>query len=119
MFKQHDDNWSKYNFELDELEQEKRLLLSNKITITKEIQWNHTSQIISFFRLIVIVLLFALSSLPYYLIKWNSNIYVVIFGKICLCLCCYAFGMFFVFKLLLKWLKLSNMTLFTMLRDSI
>jgi hypothetical protein len=119
MFKQHDDNWSKYNFELDELEQEKRLLLSNKITITKEIQWNHTSQVISFFRLIVIVLLFVLSSLPYYLIEWNNNIYVVIFGKICLCLCCYAFGMFFVFKLLLKWLKLSNMTLFTMLRDSI
>lgn len=119
VFKQHDDNWSKYNFELDELEQEKRLLLSNKITITKEIQWNHTSQVISFFRLIVVMLLFALSSLPYYFIGWDSNIYAVVFGKVCSCLCLYALGMFFVFKIILKWLKLSNLTLFTMLRDSI
>ena len=42
MFDKHDQNWKKYNFETDESEIEDRALLASKITITKEIQWNHT-----------------------------------------------------------------------------
>ena len=119
MFDKHDQNWKKYNFETDESEIEDRALLASKITITKEIQWNHTGFIKSIFRLIFMCLFLSLCTLPYYYISWDNNIWIVALGKIGLTLNLYTFTMFFLLKQILKWIKLSNLTLFTMLRESI
>ena len=64
-------------------------------------------------------LFLSLCTLPYYYISWDNNIWIVALGKIGLTLNLYTFTMFFLLKQILKWIKLSNLTLFTMLRESI
>ena len=121
-FEENDSNWSQYNFVIKENEEEyKETLLTSEITITKETQWNHTSNIISFFRLIMICFfLIIFSGIPYYFIKWNNKYYLlVIFIKVGLSLYISMFLLFFLLKIILKWLKLTNLTLFYIIRDSI
>ena len=119
-FENNYSNWSQYNFEIDENEKLQMSRLTSNISITKPIQWNHTSVCKSIFRLIFTFIMVMLSGIFYFLIKWdNPKIYLVIFVKVCLSESLISFGMFFTFKVFLKWLKLSNMTLFFMLRESI
>ena len=119
-FENNSSNWSQYNFEIDENEKLQMSRLTSNISITKPIQWNHTSICKSIFRLIFTFIMVMLSGIFYFLIKWdNPKIYLVIFVKVCLSESLISFGMFFTFKVFLKWLKLSNMTLFFMLRESI
>jgi hypothetical protein len=119
-FENNYSNWSQYNFEIDENEKLQMSRLTSNISITKPIQWNHTSICKSIFRLIFTFIMVMLSGIFYFLIKWdNPKIYLVIFVKVCLSESLLSFGMFFTFKVFLKWLKLSNMTLFFMLRESI
>ena len=121
-FEENDSNWFQYNFVIGENEYEyKEPLLSNEITITKETQWNHTSNIKDFFRLIMIcVILILFSGVPYYFIKWNyKNDFIVIFIKVGVSLNITMYMLFFLLKIFLKWLKLTNLTLFYILRDSI
>ena len=94
--------------------------LTSNISITKPIQWNHTSICKSIFRLIFTFIMVLCTGIFYFMIKWNNpNVYLVIFVKVCLTECLISFGLFFVFKVILRWLKLSNLTLFFMLRESI
>ena len=119
-FENNHSNWSQYNFEIDENEKLQISRLTSNISITKPIQWNHTSICKSLFRLIFTFILVLCNGVFYFIIKWdNPNVYLVIFGKVCLSESFISFGMFFLFKVLFRWLKLSNMTLLFMLRESI
>jgi len=119
-FENNSSNWSQYNFEIDENEKLQMARLTSNISITKPIQWNHTSICKSIFRLIVTFIMVLCSGIFYFIIKWdNPNVYLVIFVKVCLSESLISFGMFYIFKVILKWFKLSNMTLFFMLRESI
>lgn len=122
LFEKNDNNWSQYNFEMEDLkgnEQEVKLVgQSQEIQITKETQWNHTGTLKSIGRFVVILLFMALFSLSYIYSDWNDNFWKVLLCKICLTLNLYSFGIFFLVKQFCKWFKLTNITLFTMIRDS-
>ena len=66
-------NRSQYNFEIDENGKTNLLRFSSNISITKPIQWNHTSFYKSIFRLIFIFILFLCSCIFYFIIKWDDN----------------------------------------------
>ena len=119
LFDKNDKNWSKYNFETEDNDWKDNALISSKITIAKEIQWNHTGFIKSIFRLIFMCLFLSLCIVPYFLIGWDNKVWVIAVFKVGLSFNLFSFGMFFLLKLILKWVKLSNLTLFTMLRESI
>ena len=68
----------------------------------------------------ICVILILFSGIPYYFIKWNyKHDFIVIFIKVGMSLNVSMYLLFFLLKIFLKWLKLSNLTLFYILRDSI
>lgn len=110
-------NWRQYNFESDEQRDDESLM--TKITINKETQWNHTNSFYSFSRFLIILLLCGVLMTPYYFIHWNQNLVIVFIFKLFLPMNLITFSMFFLFKIVLKSLRVVNMTLYSMLHDSI
>ena len=125
LFHEQFSNWSQFNFEPnDEFNHSYSTgsyssSLSERISITKGAQWNHTKIFQSFFRLIIICLLVAVCFSPYFFVKWGDNFFLVIFVKDILCWGIVSFGWTFWFKLIIQFLSLSNTTLWSVLRESI
>lgn len=111
-------NWRQYNFEKDDEKNDEDSSLCSKLCINKDIQWNHTSLCISSIRLIFICLFLFLFILPYKYLNFQINNFIfscqVFFIANSIC-----FGLCFFYKQLLKWFKLTNITLFTIIRESI
>ena len=113
-------NWTQYNFEKDEeIKEDEDESLMSKLSINKDIQWNHTKIYYSIPRLVILLILMGISSLSYTLISFDSNVIMIILLKYFLCLNLISFGMFYGYKQILKYLKLTNILIFTMLRESI
>lgn len=110
-------NWRQYNFEIDERPDDESLM--TKISINKETQWNHTNSFFSVLRIIFILILGGIVMMPYYFVDWNSNIAIVFIFKVFLPINMATFSMFFLFKIILKKLRLTNLTLYSMLQDSL
>ena len=120
LFEGNFNNWAQYNFEKDEeIKDEDDQSLMSKLSINKAIQWNHTKIHYSIARLILLLLLLTLCGLPYLLIPPQSNIIIVIVFKYFLPLNIISFGMFYGYKQILKFLKVTNILIFTMLRESV
>ena len=120
LFEGNFNNWAQYNFEKDEeIKDEDDQSLMSKLSINKAIQWNHTKFHYSIARLILLLLLLSLCGLPYLLISPQSNIILVIVFKYFLPLNIVSFGMFYGYKQILKFLKVTNILIFTMLRESV
>lgn len=112
------ENWKLYNFEEDEMIDDNQSLMST-ISVNKETQWNHTSIVISIIRLIIISLLTTIPMLMFILIPSNINLYVQLVFKVFVPLSITIFGVFFLFKPILKRLKLTNNSLYTIILEKI
>jgi membrane-associated phospholipid phosphatase len=116
-FNENLQNWTQYNFEIDERPDDESLM--TKISINKETQWNHTNTFFSTLRFFMILILGGIVMTPYYLVDWNANITIVFIFKVFLPINMATFSMFFLFKIILKSLRLTNLTLYSMLQDSL
>jgi membrane-associated phospholipid phosphatase len=116
IFGENTENWRQFNFEIDERRDDESLM--TKITINKETQWNHTNSFYSITRLFIILILCAIIFMPYYFIKWEDNFVVVFIFKVIFPLNSVTFSMFFLFKIILKSVRMVNLTLYSMLQDN-
>lgn len=118
-FERNFNNWSLYNFEVEEENNDDSESLISKLSVNKDIQWNHTNLKTMLIRLIIIIILILLSSMIYFYIKWDSNIFLIIVFKIGLTVNLISIGIFWFFKEILKYFHLTNITLDTMMRESV
>jgi membrane-associated phospholipid phosphatase len=116
-FSENMQNWSQYNFEIDERPDDESLM--TKISINKETQWNHTNSLFSCLRFIFILILSGIIMTPFYFINWDDNLAIVFIFKSFLPINLATFSMFYLFKIILKSLRLSNLTLYSMLQDGL
>ena len=82
------------------------------IIIDKDTKWNKTPKFKSFIRLFLSLIICAVSFLPYYLIKWDENIFIIFSLKFCLSNILFYIGYFFISKIIYIKLHLINYTLF-------
>ena len=91
---------------------------SGTIMLTNETQWNNTSFIKSFLRLIVNFVLASVCCIPYFIINQaEKKFQVVFFVKYFFPLALITSGIGFWFKLVLKKLHLTNAALINILKD--
>jgi hypothetical protein len=116
VFKNNELNWRQYNFDKEDSEEESLL---SRLSINKETQWNHTSFFISFLRLFIVLLFSLIVLLPAYLIRWDAHVVIVFILKITLPMSLFVFGLFFLFKIMLRKFGLTNDSIFTLLGDTV
>ena len=104
-FKSSVNNWTKYNFSLEVKEVDS---LFSSIDFTRDTQWNHNSVKISCLRLFVILIIsFGIIS-PFFLICYDESFWLVLLVKILLPFSFVLYFLFFIVKLVLKFLRLVN-----------
>ena len=115
-FEKRFNNWAQYNFEFDgEIEEEDESLIST-ISFNKARQWNHTNFCISFIRLIFIFILSFGCLYP--LLHFNSeNFFFELIFKYVIPWNIFGFGLFHLFKLILKYLKVTNILLLVLIEQ--
>ena len=111
--------WSQYNFETDyEIsDEEEEESLNSLISSNNKRQWNNTSLILSFLRfLFLVAITFACL---YSFLFLNYNFFILdLFLKYIFPLNLFSLGLFHWYKLLLKYLKVTNIFLLTSFRES-
>ena len=111
-------NWAQYNFEYDcEKSEDEEESLTSSISFNKEIQWNHTSIFLSFLRLLFIFSLTFGCLYSFLFINYN-NFIVELLLKYILPLNIFSLGLFYWYKLILKYLKVTIILLLRLLRES-
>ena len=111
--------WAQYNFESDyEISsEEEEESLNSLISSNNKRQWNNTSLILSFLRfLFLVVISFACL---YSFLFLNYNFFILdLFLKYILPLNLFSLGLFHWYKLILKYLKVTNIFLLASFRES-
>ena len=118
-FEQKLNIWTQYNFESDyeiSFEEEEESLTSI-ISSNDKKQWNNTSFLISLFRLIFILAITFGCLYSFLFLKFEIFI-VDLFLKYIFPLNLFSLGLFYWYKLLLKYLKVTNIFLLTSFRES-
>jgi len=105
VFKGDENIWVKCNFKQETVDDESLL---STLTISKDTQWNHTNLVVSIVRLIVIFILNAVALIPFLLVSFDNNLYVVLIFKVFIPYSLMNFISFFVVKYLCKQLRLVN-----------
>ena len=119
--------WTQYNFEPQEdklenysiISDDLNLTLTEKISITKGAQWNHTNIVTPFIRLLLLFILVFIIFLP---TKYNfnlGNIYLNIINNNLIPWCLFSFGLSLFFKKIFKFFNLVNNAINVMLRESL
>ena len=120
----HKDN--NYTYYLENFPEEYEELINEKnkesfggsIHIIKDTVWNNTSLLVSFLRLIIIMVFCWACFFPYIFIHFNDKqISIVLFIKIFLPPIIFFNGIFFYLKTLLKLMNLTNITLQSISKD--
>jgi hypothetical protein len=111
VFGGNESNWRFFNFTREDGDDDSLL---SRLAIVKETQWNHTSTISGFIRLVIVFIVWIIFLLPNYLISSGSHIIVVALFKITIPLLLNTFFAFYILKLLLKRINLANETIFTL-----
>ena len=109
-------NWAQYNFEFDGEIVEEEESLASSISFNKERQWNHTNFCISFIRLLFLFLL-SLGCLYPFLCFNFETFYSELILKYIIPFNILGFGLFHLFKLILKYLKVTNILLLTIIGE--
>ena len=109
-------NWAQYNFEFDGEIVEEEESLASSISFNKARQWNHTGFFISLIRLIFLFLL-SLGILYPFLHLNFENFFYELFLKYIIPWNIFGFGLFHLFKLILKYLKVTNILLLTIIGE--
>ena len=116
-FEKRFNNWAQYNFEFDgEIDEEDDESLTSNISFNKARQWNHTSFCVSLIRLLFLLLL-SLSCFYPFLNIYFYNFFHELFLKYIISLNIFCFGLFHLFKLILKYLKVTNTLLLTIIGE--
>ena len=110
-------NWMQFNFSSDECETEDTFTTSLTISITKDTKWNNTNCISAIIRFIMFLFLSVITFIPYIVIPWSSNFYLIYCLKLGLPLSLFSFGIFFLFKVALTKTNCINGALFSMIQD--
>jgi hypothetical protein len=113
-FQGKEHNWRQYNFDKEESEEDSLL---SRLSIARETQWNHTTFFFFILRLIVVTIISAILLLPSLFIGFSSNVLIVAFFKIIVPFNAVPFFMFYVNKIILRKMALSNDSLFQLLSD--
>ena len=111
--------WSQYNFESDyEIsDEEEEESLTSIISSNNKKQWNNTSFCLSLMRLLFIIVMTYVCLYSFLFINFKLFILELII-KYIFPLNLFSFGLFFWYKLLLKYLKVTNIFLLTSFRES-
>lgn len=118
-FEQKLNVWSQYNFESDfELsDEEEEESLTSIISSNYKRQWNSTSISISLLRLIFSIGI-TFGCLNSFIFFKFDNFFVELLLKYVLPVNLFSFGLFYWYKIILKYLKVTNIFLLTSLRES-
>ena len=118
-FEQKLNVWSQYNFESDfELsDEEEEESLTSIISSNYKRQWNSTSICISLLRLIFSIGITFGCLNSFFFFKFD-NFFVELLLKYVLPVNLFGFGLFYWYKIILKYLKVTNIFLLTSLRES-
>ena len=111
--------WAQYNFESDfeASNEEEEESLSSIISSSNKKQWNNTSFSISLLRLIFIIVVTFGCLYSFIFLKFD-NFILEIFMKYILPINLFSLGLFYWYKLILKYLKVTNILLLTSFRES-
>lgn len=109
-------NWAQYNFEFDGEIAEEDESLASSISFNKARQWNHTNFCISLIRLFFIFILSFACLYPLLNITLDNFYQKLIFNYI-VPWNIFGFGLFHLFKLILKYLKVTNILLLTIIKE--
>ena len=109
-------NWAQYNFEFDGEITEEDESLASSISFNKARQWNHTNFCISLIRLFLIFLLSFTCLYPFLNIT-SDNFYQNLIVNNIIPWNILGFGLFHLFKLVLKYFKVTNMLLLTIIKE--
>ena len=109
-------NWAQYNFEFDGEIAEEDESLASSISFNKARQWNHTNFCISLIRLFFIFLLSFTCLYPFLNIT-SDNFYQNLILNNMVPWNILGFGLFHLFKLVLKYLKVTNILLLTIIKE--
>ena len=109
-------NWAQYNFEFDGEITEEDESLASSISFNKARQWNHTNFCISLIRLFFIFLLSFTCLYPFLNIT-SDNFYQNLIVNNIIPWNILGFGLFHLFKLVLKYFKVTNMLLLTIIKE--
>ena len=109
-------NWAQYNFEFDGEIAEEDESLASSISFNKARQWNHTNFCISLIRLFFIFLLSFTILYPFLNIT-SDNFYQNLIVNNIIPWNILGFGLFHLFKLVLKYFKVTNMLLLTIIKE--
>ena len=109
-------NWAQYNFEFDGEIAEEDESLASSISFNKARQWNHTNFCISLIRLFFIFLLSFTCLYPFLNIT-SDNFYQNLIVNNIIPWNILGFGLFHLFKLVLKYFKVTNMLLLTIIKE--
>lgn len=115
-FEKRFNNWAQYNFEFDGEIVEEEESLASSISFNKARQWNHTGFFISLIRLVFLFLL-SLGILYPFLNLNFENFFYELFLKYIMPWNIFGFGLFHLFKLILKYLKVTNILLLTIIGE--
>lgn len=110
-------NWMQFNFSSEECETEDTFTTSLTISITKDTKWNNTNCISAIIRFIMFLFLSVITFIPFIVIPWSSNFYLIYCLKLGLPLSLFSFGIFFLFKVALTKTNCINGALFSMIQD--
>lgn len=116
-FNENFQNWRQYNFEMNDENDTDSLM--TKISINKETQWNHTNLFYSCLRLVVIGVMSGILMIPYVAISWDTSLTVSFLFKTVLPIMATTFCLYYVFKIILKHFRLVNLTLYSMMQDTL
>ena len=119
--------WTQYNFEPQEdklenysiISDDLNLTLTEKISITKGAQWNHTNIVTSFIRLLLLLFLVFIIFLP---TEYNFNLDNVCVNIMIITLLCsflFFFRLSLVYKKIFIFFNLVNNAINVMLRESL
>ena len=115
-FEKRFNNWAQYNFEFDGEIVEEEESLASSISFNKARQWNHTGFFISLIRLVFLFLL-SLGILYPFLNLNFENFFYELFLKYIMPWNIFGFGLFHLFKLILKYLKVTNILLLVLIEQ--
>ena len=109
-------NWAQYNFEFDGEITEEDESLASSISFNKARQWNHTNFWISLLRLLFLFILCFGCLFPFININLD-NFYQKLILNYFVPWNLLSFGIFHLFKLILKSLKVTNILLLTIIKE--
>jgi len=109
--------WKSYNFNCN-AESDTESLVTSLSPINNITQWNHTNTFIDIFRFLITILVLVLINFPFKYITWNDDFCIVVLFKILFPVGNTCFFIFFLLKIFLRKLRLTNNTLFSRMIDN-